>query len=329
MLLREVRRAYLFSDVEKPAEPCYNNNSQSERRELTKVADKQARAAILAVSAAVFYALNVPFSKKLLAYVGPTDMASLLYLGAGVGVGILYLFRRKTEGREERLGRADMPYTVGMVVLDILAPIFLMLGIHTGLAANASLLGNFEIVATAVIALWLFKEKVSKKLWTAVVLITLSSLILSFEGSGSLRFSVGSLFVLLATVCWGLENNCTRKIAEKSTYQIVTVKGLCCGVGSFAVARVVGEPLPAGKYVLLAMLLGFVAYGLSIFLYIRAQRDLGAAKTSAFYAAAPFVGTFLAFAINGEPLTVAYFLGLIGMLAGTGFVIADTLNRPA
>lgn len=214
-----------------------------------------------------------------------------------------------------------------MVALDILAPIFLMLGISIGSAANASLLGNFEIVATTLIALLIFKEKVSKKLWTAILFITVSSIILSFEGGESVRFSVGSLFVLLATVCWGLENNCTRKISERSTYQIVTIKGLCCGMGSFAVAKAVGEPLPEIRYCILAMFLGFVAYGLSIFLYIRAQRSLGAAKTSAYYAVAPFIGAFLAFAINGEKLTMAYLFGLLFMIAGTIFVVADTLIR--
>lgn len=214
-------------------------------------------------------------------------MASFLYFGAGVGVGLMYLFHWGKEKKQDRLAREDLPYTIGMVILDILAPILLMLGISIGSSANASLLGNFEIVATALIALLAFKEKISNKLWTAIALITISSAILSFEGSGSFQFSVGSVFVLLAAVCWGLENNCTRRISEKSTYQIVTIKGLCCGMGSFVIAEIVGESLPKIEYVILAMALGFVAYGLSIFMYIRAQRDLGAAKTSAYYSVAP------------------------------------------
>lgn len=252
-------------------------------------------------------------------------MASFLYFGAGVGVGLMYLFHWGKEKKQDRLAREDLPYTIGMVILDILAPIFLMLGISIGSSANASLLGNFEIVATALIALLIFKEKISNKLWTAIALITISSAILSFEGSGSFQFSVGSVFVLLAAVCWGLENNCTRRISEKSTYQIVTIKGLCCGMGSFVIAEIVGESLPKIEYVILAMALGFVAYGLSIFMYIRAQRDLGAAKTSAYYSVAPFIGAFLAFIVNGERLTIVYLFGLLFMIAGTVFVVADTL----
>ena len=289
--------------------------------------EKKLRPIFFAVLAAVFYAVNVPFSKHLLQDVPPTFMASFLYFGAGIGVGIMYLFHWNNEQKEERLTKDNLPYTIGMVVLDIFAPIFLMLGVSIGSSANASLLGNFEIVATTLIALLIFKETVSKRLWIAILFITISSIILSFEGSGSFHFSLGSLFVLLATICWGMENNCTRKISEKSTYQIVTIKGLCCGLGSFVVASVVGESLPSVKYIILAMLLGFVAYGLSIFLYIRAQRDLGAAKTSAYYAVAPFIGTCLAFVINGEQLSVAYLVGLFFMIIGTLFVVADTLVK--
>lgn len=287
--------------------------------------DKKMKATLFALLAASFYALNVPFSKLLLQEVPPTFMASFLYFGAGVGVGILYLFHWGKEKRGDRLSREDLPYAAGMVALDILAPIFLMIGINIGSSANASLLGNFEIVATTLIALLIFKEKVYNKLWAAITLITISSIILSFEGSGSFQFSIGSIFVLLAALCWGLENNCTRKISEKSTHQIVTIKGLCCGVGSFVVASIIGEFVPQIKYVLLAMLLGFVTYGLSIFMYIRAQRDLGAAKTRAYYSVAPFIGTFLAFVVNGEQPAMVYLFGLLFMIAGTAFVVSDTL----
>ena len=278
-----------------------------------------------ALAAAVFYALNVPCSKLLLENVAPTFMAAFLYLGAGIGVGVMYLFHHKKEKRTERLSKKDMPYTVGMVLLDILAPILLMIGVKLGTSANASLLGNFEIVATTIIALLIFREKVSGKLWAAIGLITLSSIILSFSGADSFSFSVGSLFVLGATACWGLENNCTRSISDKSTYQIVTIKGFGSGMGSLVIALVMGETFPDTGYILLVLLLGFVAYGLSIFTYIRAQKTLGAAKTSAFYAVAPFVGAFLSFLILKESLTVAYIVALAVMIAGTVFVVADTL----
>ena len=285
------------------------------------------RASLSALLAAVFYALNAPFSKRLMACMEPTCMAAFLYLGAGIGVGVLYMFHIGKEDKNERLTKSDLPYTIGMIVLDIAAPILLMFGIRIGSASNASLLGNFEIVATTLIALLIFKETVSAKLWVAIGLITVSSIVLSFEGTDSFRFSWGSFLVISAACCWGLENNCTRRISGKSTYEIVTLKGLFSGTGSLLVAVMIGEKLPSVGYIACTLLLGFVAYGLSIFLYVRAQRDLGAAKTSAYYAAAPFIGAFLSFLVNGEKLTFLYFFGLILMLIGSGFVVYDTVAK--
>ena len=285
------------------------------------------KAIIFAFLAAVFYAVNVPASKVLLRHVGPTTMAALLYLGAGIGIGAMSLFGRKDREKSEKLSKKDLPFVIGMIVLDIAAPIFLMLGISYGSSANASLLGNFEIVATTLIALFIFKEAVSKRLWAAIALITLSSIILSFEGTDSFRFSVGSLFVLLATVCWGFENNCTRNISSKSTYEIVVLKGVFSGLGSLVIALIKREAMPEPQFIAAAMLLGFIAYGLSIFIYVRAQNVLGAAKTSACYAVAPFVGTFLAFVFLREQITWAYIVALIVMTAGSVLVVLDTFAK--
>ena len=252
-------------------------------------------------------------------------MAALLYLGAGIGIGIMYLFGHKE--KREKLDRKDLPFVIGMIVLDIAAPILLMLGISVGTSSNASLLGNFEIVATTVIALLVFKESVTKRLWAAIALITISSILLSFEGTDSFRFSLGSLFVLAATVCWGLENNCTRKISGKSTYEIVILKGVFSGLGALIIAIIKREVMPQLIYIVFALLLGFVAYGLSIFLYVRAQRILGAAKTSAYYAIAPFIGAFLSLVILKEKLSGTYLIALAVMVSGTVLVIADTMIR--
>lgn len=284
-------------------------------------------AIISALLAAVFYAVNVPASKLLLDEVSPTMMAALLYLGAGAGIGIVRLWRPGVEAHAERFTGRDLPYIAGMILLDIAAPICLMLGIRLGTSSNASLLGNFEIVATTLIALALFKEPVSRRLWAAVGLIALSSALLSFEGAESLRFSKGSLFVLLATLCWGLENNCTRALSSKSAFDIVILKGIFSGGGSLLIALARGESFPDAAHIALTLLLGFVAYGLSIFLYVRAQASLGAARTSAYYAAAPFFGAFLSFLLLREPLSGAYLAALLVMLAGSALVVMDTLIK--
>jgi drug/metabolite transporter (DMT)-like permease len=207
-----------------------------------------------------------------------------------------------------------------MIALDIAAPIALLFGLSMTTPANASLLNNFEIVATSLIALLVFKEAVGRRMWLALALITLSSLILSFEDMSSLSFSLGSLLVLAACVCWGFENNCTRMLSHKNPLHIVVVKGLGSGIGALVIAFASGEYSFDALYIVLAILLGFFAYGLSIYFYIRAQRDLGAARTSAYYAVAPFIGVGLSLIIFGNPLTATFILALIIMIAGAYLV---------
>lgn len=288
--------------------------------------NKKVIATLFAFLAAVFYAVNMPMSKLLLNHITPTFMASFLYFGAGIGIGILYLLgRRQKQKSEENLSRGDFPYTLGMIALDIAAPILLMVGLMSATSANASLLNNFEIVATSLIALIVFKEFISVRLWIAILLITLSSMLLSVEDVSSFRFSYGSLFVLAAAICWGFENNFTRKLSTKNTYQIVILKGMFSGLGSLIIALVKGDRFPQGQYFVLALILGFIAYGLSIFLYVKAQRDLGAAKTSAYYAIAPFIGALLSFVILRENAAGNYLIALLIMLVGSGLVVVDTL----
>ncbi len=285
------------------------------------------KAILFAFLAAVFYAVNIPLSKLLLKSVGTTTMAALLYLGAGIGVGLMSLADARGRKASNPLTRKDLPYVVGMIVLDIAAPILLMLGIRHGSPANASLLGNFEIVATTLVALCVFHEAVSWRLWTAIALITAASAMLSLDGADSRRLSLGSVFILLATACWGFENNCTRRISSKSTYEIVILKGLFSGLGALAIAFARRESMPCTIHIFEALLLGFVAYGLSIFLYVRAQNTLGAAKTSAYYAIAPFAGALLSFVLLGERLSWMFLAALVVMATGTVLVVVDTLIR--
>ena len=277
----------------------------------------QKRAIFYAVLAAALYALNAPVSKLLLMQIPSTMMAGLLYLGAGIGM--LLMEKMNQNKQEQPLTKKELPFTVAMVVLDIAAPIFLMIGLTKCSAANASLLNNFEIVATSLIALFIFREVISKRLWFAIVLVTISSILLSFEDMSSLEFSWGSLFVLLACVCWGFENNCTRMLSSKNPAQIVIIKGFGSGCGALVLSLVIGEYDFHIGYMILALLLGFVAYGLSIYFYIYAQRDLGAAKTSTYYAISPFIGAALSLLIFREQPSVIFLIALVIMALGTYF----------
>lgn len=279
----------------------------------------------LAVLAAGLYALSSPFSKLLLPFMPSTLMAGFLYLGAGLGMTALAL-GKKAAGRPEseaRLTRKELPYTIAMIVLDIAAPISLLFGLTMTTAANASLLNNFEIVATAIIALLIFKEAISARLWLGILFVTASCTLLSFEDISSLQFNAGSLFVLLACILWGIENNCTRALSSKDPLEIVIVKGVFSGLGSVMIGLVCGERILHLWAIPPVLLLGFVAYGLSICFYVYAQRLLGAARTSAYYAVAPFIGAFLSLLIFREVPGVLFLAALALMAVGAWLSSSD------
>ncbi len=278
------------------------------------------RAPVLAALLAAFlFGLNAPLSKSLLLRgISPMFMVAFLYMGAGVG---MFLLERLTDERKKEapLSRKEMPWTVSMILLDVLAPLLLMLGLESTSAANASLLLNFEMAATSLAAFCFFREAVGKRMWLSLGVITAASLLLSVDfsataataaaggeagkgaGGGAWSFSYGSLLILAACGCWGVENNCTRNMSEKSPAQIVIVKGFGSGGTALALAWLLEDPLPDSfSGILASLLLGFVAYGLSIFCYVKAQRHLGAARTSAYYAAAPFLGVLLSMLILRE-----------------------------
>ena len=280
----------------------------------------------LAILAAALYALNSPFSKLLLQYMPSTLMAGFLYIGAGLGMVMIFLIRRIAgrPGNESSLTRSELPYTIAMIVLDIAAPICLLFGLCKTTAANASLLNNFEIVATAIIALVIFKEAISARLWLGILFVTASCALLSFEDISSLQFNSGSLFVLLACICWGLENNCTRKLSSKDPLQIVMIKGIFSGTGSVVIGLICSERILHPWTIPVVLILGFVAYGLSIYYYVYAQRILGAARTSTYYAVAPFIGVFLSFLIFREIPGILFAAALILMILGARWSLPET-----
>lgn len=286
---------------------------------------RTAQGIAFAILAAALYAVSAPFSKLLLAHIPATLMAGFLYIGAGMGMAAVAFIRKigGTKKEESRFSSGEIPFVIGMIVLDIAAPVCLMIGLEHTTAANASLLNNFEIVATALIALFVFKESISPRLWVGIAFVTASCTLLSFEDISSIRFSEGSLLVLLAAVCWGLENNCTRRISGKDPLKIVLLKGIFSGAGSLIIGFCIGERAEQPKYIPAVLILGFIAYGLSIFFYVYAQRLLGAARTSAYYAVAPFIAAALSLVVFGEKPAPTYFAAIIFMAAGAFFAAGD------
>ena len=279
---------------------------------------------LYAVLAAACYGISIPISKLLLVNMPPVLMASMLYFGAGFGMGAVGLLGKERSKRQEAgLAKKDLPFVIAMVILDIAAPILLMIGLSTTNPATASLLNNFEIVATSVIALVVFKEAVGRRTWWAVVLITTASAILSVGDISTLSFTPGAVLVLLACLCWGIENNCTRMLSLKNPKQIVVIKGIGSGLGSLIIAFLTHSFSRSTTYIIFALILGFVAYGLSIYFYILAQRSLGASRTSAFYAVAPFIGVGLSFIIFREAPSPSFGIAVAIMIAGAYLAAFD------
>lgn len=278
-----------------------------------------------ALLAAALFGMSAPFSKLILAEISPLMLSALLYLGAGLGMLIVERIRRLSQSAsvEAKLSKEELPFIILMIVLDIAAPISLMLGITMTSSSNAALLNNFEIVATSIIALIIFKEAICRRLWLSISLITISSFLLTIRDFQNFTFSLGSLFVLLACICWGLENNCTRKLSIKDPLQIVIIKGMGSGFGALIIAISARQISFNAPYILLSLLLGFFAYGMSIFFYVTAQRHLGAARTSAYYAVAPFIGVGISFLVFDEPITISFIVASAIMIAGTYFTIFE------
>ena len=181
---------------------------------------------LIAVLAAALYGISAPASKVLLNYIDPLFLASLLYLGAGLGM-VTYSSLRKIKTKqktEASLSKNELPYVIAMILLDIIAPILLLLGLQKTSAGTASLLNNFEIVATSIIALVFFKEAIGKRQWIAMALIIIASAILTFSAGSGFKLSFGAVYILLACLSWGAENNCTRQLSLKDPVQIVDDK---------------------------------------------------------------------------------------------------------
>jgi len=286
------------------------------------------RSILMAVIAAFVYGAAAPVSKILLRELPPVFLAGLLYCGAGFGmlfIGLVEKCLERTKGRkkEANLGKEDLVWVVGMILLDVLAPILLLLGLSRISSANASLLFNFEIVTTTIVASIVFKEAIGKRLLLAIGIITTASILLSFENFSAFQFSFGSVLVLGACVAWGFENNCTRNISGKSPLQIVVLKGVFAGLTSLVIGLATEKVSFVWLPILGALLTGFIGYGLSVFFYVRAQRDLGAARTSTYYAIAPFTGVFFSFLLFGTGLNLKFCVAFVLMSIGAYFAVSE------
>lgn len=276
---------------------------------------------LYALAAALLFGASTPLAKLFLGETSPFLLAGLLYLGSGLGLGLWKLSvmgRSGTLSREAGIRGRDWLWFLGAVLFGgVLAPVLLMLGLQSTAAAGASLLLNLEAVATAMIAWFVFKENVGRRVAWGFALITLGGITLAWPGQGEGLYSWGSLAIASACFCWGIDNNLTRRVSASDPTQIAMLKGLMAGGINTFIALILGSTLPGFVSLLAVGAVGFFGYGLSLTLFVLALRHLGTARTGAYFSTAPFAGAVLALLIWQDglslPLIVAGFFMALGI----------------
>ena len=280
-----------------------------------------------AITAALLFGASAPIAKLLLGNIEPVPLAAFLYLGSGIGLLIFKVFqgfRKEYKKAEAGIKNEDIKWLFGSVLVGgIFAPIILMFSLKNTPASTTSLLQNFEGVSTTLIAVFIFKEAIGKRVWLAVAAITSASILLSWNPDSEWGFSIGALGVLLACVFWGLDNNFTRNISAKDPLITVIIKGIGAGSFSLLLAVLLHNEFPDLKIIIGSMLLGFFCYGLSIVLFILSMRNLGASRASAFLGTAPFAGALLSFLLLHELPNILFCAAIPIMIIGAVLLLGE------
>lgn len=273
----------------------------------------------LALGSAVLFGATAPASKLLLDGLSPFLLAGLLYLGAGIGLGIVAIGRDRSNAgvaAEAAIARADLPWLAAAIVAGgVVAPVLLMFGLARTTASSGALLLNLEGLATLAIAWVVFRENVDRRLLLGAAAILSGAAVLSWTGDG-VSLDRGGLLVAGACLAWGIDNNLTRRVSAADPVRITVWKGLVAGTVNVGLAMVNGDAWPSPERTALAGILGFFAVGVSLVLFIRALRHLGSARTGAYFSLAPFIGAMLAIGVFGEAVTIR--LGLAAVLMALG-----------
>lgn len=279
---------------------------------------------LAALASAVLFGMTTPVAKELLSGTQPLLIAGLLYLGSGVGVGVLRYVQDRGWSATGLVGRDRLWLALTTLVGGVIAPALLMTGLAHADAATASLLLNLEVVFTAVLAWVVFKEPAGSRVVFGLVAIFAGGLILVWPA----RFaSTASLFALLAIVaaclCWAIDNNLTRKISASDARVVASIKGLVAGATNTVLAFALGAAWPQASHVGVTLVIGFLGYGLSLVLFIVALRQLGTARTGAYFATAPFIGAVVALLLYGQPAESAFWAAAICMGLGVWLHITE------
>jgi drug/metabolite transporter (DMT)-like permease len=268
------------------------------------------RAIIFALLSAALFGISTPAAKALLGTIDPAILAGLLYCGAGLGVAVLRRAGRRvilaqSRAPEVPIRRQDVPWLAGAIAAGgIVGPLLLMAGLASTDAATASLLLTLEGAVTALMAWFIFKENFDRRIALGMLCLIAGAAVLAWPGQPTWSGLIGPVAIIGACAAWGLDNNLTRKVSLADPLQIVELKGLIAGPVNLALALSVGGSIPGLSALSLAGVVGFLGYGVSLALFVMALRDLGTARTSAYFSTAPFIGAVAALVILREPMTL-------------------------
>lgn len=291
-----------------------------------KVVAKKNRGVQMAFAAAILFGASTPFGKLLLARTTPQLLAGLLYLGSGIGLGALWVWKRRftRDARETPLARRDFPWLLGAIAFGGgLGPVLLMIGLIRTPASAASLLLNLEGVFTALLAWLVFRENFDRRIALGIIAVVAGGVALSWEGKVAWGAGLGPLAIAGACICWAIDNNLTQKVSAGDPVQITMIKGLVAGGVNTVVALLLGATLPPAARLTAALIVGFLSYGVSLVFFVLALRDLGTARTGAYFSTAPFVGALLSLAIFRERPTAPLILAAALMVPGVWLLLTE------
>jgi len=261
--------------------------------------------------AALAFGLSAPLAKRLLDVVPPLFLAGVLYLGAGVFLGLARLLWRRRPAAGRALTARDYWILTGVVLTGgVLAPPLLLWGLERNSATTTALLLNLEVVFTVLLAGIVFKEHLGARIAVAAIVMAAGGALLGWT-PGDPALAIGAAAIAGACLLWALDNNLTRLIAEADPLLIVEVKGLVAGTVNVLLALASGQSPPSLGTIAFGLALGAVSYGTSIVLFILAMRELGVARAGACFATAPFFGAAGGLLLLGESPTP----GLLGAAA--------------
>jgi len=275
---------------------------------------------------AILFGLSAPLSKLLVKDIDPVLLAGFLYLGAFLGLTIYFImtWNRSSIKKTSALERKDVPWLTGSIISGgIIAPIALMFGLTFVTGFSASLLLNLEGLATAMIAILIFKENAGRRLWIALLCMTIAGVFLSWDTNQG-RFEIaGPLLIVIAMICWGIDNNLTRNISDKDPAQIVMIKGLVAGSISILIAFSMGTRITWNFNIAFALVVGAFSYGISIVFFIKALQGLGSFRTGAFFSLGPFIGAIVSIILLQEWIGWILLPATFLMIMGVWLIIGE------